>query len=104
MKPWKIQKFFGDIIYDLRSSGLLPVVILLLVAIVAVPALISRGNHDSSSAASLQPTAGTVAPEAERAVVSYDPGIRDYKKRLNDLSPKDPFRQQFAHSAATAPT
>jgi hypothetical protein len=102
MKPWKIQKFFGDIIYDLRSSGLLPVVILLLVAIVAVPALISRGNHDGSSAASLQPTAGTVAPEAERAVVSYDPGIRDYKKRLNDLSPKDPFRQQFAHSAATA--
>lgn len=104
MKPWKVQKFFGDVVYDLRSRGLLPVVILLLVAMVAVPMLISRGSRDSSSAASLQPTAGTVAPapEGERAVVSYIPGIRDYKKRLNDLSPKDPFRQQFAHSAAAA--
>lgn len=104
MKPWKVQKFFGDVVYDLRSRGLLPVVIVLLVAMVAVPMLISRGSRDSSSAASLQPTAGTVAPapEGERAVVSYIPGIRDYKKRLNDLSPKDPFRQQFAHSAAAA--
>jgi hypothetical protein len=104
MKPWKVQKFFGDVVYDLRSRGLLPVVILLLVAMVAVPMVISRGSRDSSSTASLQATAGTVAPapEGERAVVSYIPGIRDYKKRLNDLSPKDPFRQQFAHSAAAA--
>ena len=103
MKPWKAQKFFGDVIYDLRNRGLLPVVILLVVAMVAVPLLISRGSSDSSSP-SVQPTSASVkaAPEAERAVVSYNPGIRDYKKRLNELSAKDPFRQQFAHSAATA--
>jgi hypothetical protein len=103
MKPWKVQKLFGDVIYDLRSRGLLPVVILLVVAMVAVPMLISRGSSDSS-ASSLQPTsaAAVATPETERAVVSYNPGIRDYKKRLNDLSPKDPFRQQFAPSAAAA--
>jgi hypothetical protein len=101
MKPWKVQKFFGDVVYDLRSRGLLPVVILVGVAMVAVPVLISRGG--GSSSASLQPTAGTMKtpPEIERAVVSYaPPGVRDYKKRLNDLTAKDPFHQQFAPSAA----
>ena len=102
LQTWKVQKFFGDLVYDLRSRGLLPVVGLLVVAMIAVPMLISGG---SSSSSSLQPTAATsqTAPETEHAVVSYSPpGLRDYKKRLNDLSSKDPFRQQFAHSAATA--
>jgi hypothetical protein len=103
MKAWKVRKFFGDVVYDLRSRGLLPVVILLVVAMVAVPLLITRGSS-GSSASSLQPAAASakVAPETEHAVVSYSPGIRNYKQRLNDLSPKDPFRQQFAQSAAAA--
>jgi hypothetical protein len=103
MKPWKVQKFFGDVVYDLRSRGLLPVAILLILAMVAVPLLIARGSSDSSSAA-LQPSAASAepAPEIQSAVVSYDPGIRNYQKRLDDLSPKNPFRQQFAQSAAAA--
>jgi hypothetical protein len=103
VKAWKVQKFFGDIVYDLRSRGLLPVVALLLVAMVAVPVLISRGSK-GSSAPPLQPTsaASTSTPETENAVVSYSPGVRNYKRRLDQLSPKDPFRQQFAHSAASA--
>jgi hypothetical protein len=103
MKLWKVQKFFGDVVYDLRSRGLLPIAILLVVAMVAVPVVISRGSS-ATPASSLQPTAGAVeaAPETKTAVVSYDPGIRDYRKRLDDLSPKNPFRQQFAQSAAKA--
>jgi hypothetical protein len=105
MKPWKVQKFFGDVVYDLRSRGLLPVLILLVVALIAVPILISRGSSDSSP--SLQPTASATkpAPEAETAVVSYAPsGLRNYKGRLDDLSAKDPFRQpaRSAQSAADA--
>jgi hypothetical protein len=103
MKAWKVQKIFGDVVYDLRNKGLLPVVILLLVAIVAVPVLISRGG--SSSSGTLQPTAGKAplsTPETESAVVSYNPGVRDYKKRLDDLSAKNPFHQEFAKSAAEA--
>ena len=104
MKPWKIQKFFEDVVYDLRSRGLLPVVIALVVAMVAVPVLISRGGSDSSGS-SLQAAAGApqTPPETKEAVVSYTPaGIRNYKERLGGLSPQDPFRQQFAQSAATA--
>jgi hypothetical protein len=103
MKFWRVQKFFGDVVYDLRSRGLLPVVILLVVAMVAVPVLISRGGSDEP-APSFQPTAGdaNAAAETQSAVVSYTPGVRDYRKRLDDLSPKNPFRQQFAKSAAAA--
>jgi hypothetical protein len=106
MKPWKAQKFFGDVVYDLRSRGLLPVVILLVVAMIAVPVLIARGGSSSSSG-TLQPASVTAhtAPEAERAVVSYAPaGLRNYKSRLDDLSPKNPFRQppSAAPSAAAA--
>jgi hypothetical protein len=97
VKSWKLQKLFGDVVYDLRSKGLLPVVILLLVAMVAVPVLISRGGSGSSSG-SVQPTAGTAetAPETQRAVVAYaPPGLRDYRERLDELSAKDPFREVF---------
>jgi hypothetical protein len=103
MKLWKVQKFFGDIVYDLRSRGLLPVVILLVVAMVAVPVVISRGGSEAPAPA-LQPTAdaGAAAAETENAVVSYSPGIRAYKKRLSGLSPQNPFRQEFTKSAAAA--
>lgn len=104
MKPWKIQKLVEDVVYDLRSRGLLPVVIALVVAMVAVPILISHGGSDSSGG-SVQAAAGApqAPPETKEAVVSYTPpGIRDYKKRLQDATAKDPFRQQFAPPASTA--
>lgn len=97
MKGWKVQKFFGDLVYDLRTRNLLPVVIMLAVGIVAVPFLISRGSNNDSSV-SLGPTASAAAPSplTENAVVAYHPpGLRNAKKRLNDLGPKNPFIQQF---------
>jgi hypothetical protein len=103
MKTWKVQKLFGDVIYDLRSRGLLPVVILLLVAMVAVPVLISRGGSDSSTPSLQTAAAVPSTPENETAVVSYSPsGVRDYRRRLDDLSPKNPFRRQFDEAAASA--
>lgn len=94
MKPWKVQKFFGDVVYDLRNRNLLPVVILLVVAMVAVPMLISRGGGSSSSS-SVQAASAPVkpSPQTERAVVSYaPPGLRKYQQRLGDQAAKDPFR------------
>ena len=105
MKPWKAQKFFGDLIYDLRSRNLLLVVVMLLVAIVAVPVLVTKSSSgDASSSAGLGVQASaTNTPETQSAVVAYHPGIRNFKERLNDLSAKDPFRQQFTAAAATGP-
>jgi hypothetical protein len=103
MSAWKVQKFFGDLVYDLRSRNLLPVVLMLAVGIVAVPFLISRGSSGNGTV-SVGPSASAVtSPEAQNAVVAYHPpGIRNLKQRLNDLGPKNPFVQQFAGSGSQA--
>jgi hypothetical protein len=104
MKLWKIQKFFGDVVYDLRQRGMLPIVLLLLVGMVAVPFLITGGGSTSSSPAgeAVIEEAAELAPENQKAVVAYEPGVRDYKDRLKTLTAKDPFKQQFSAAAAAA--
>jgi hypothetical protein len=47
MKGWKLRKFAGDVVYGLRSRGLLPIAIALAAAVVLVPAyfaLTGSGN------------------------------------------------------------
>jgi len=100
MKPWKLQKFAGDVVYDLRSRGLLPVAIILLVGMVAVPLYISKASKEAPPpAATPAANASELAPENQAAVLAYDPGVRDYRERLNDLATKNPFVQQFAAPA-----
>jgi hypothetical protein len=105
VKSLKVPKLASDLVYDLRNRNLLLVVIGLLVAIVAVPVLISKSGSSSSSSSSLalQATAQT-DPRTESAVLAYQPGVRNFKQRLNDLSAKDPFKQQFAPPAAAGTT
>jgi hypothetical protein len=101
MKPWKIQKFFGDLVYDLRSRGLLPLAVLLLAGMIAVPVVLAgSGGSSSPPVPAAQKSAAELAPENQRAVVAYNPGVRDYKERLSELEAKDPFKQQYATSPA----
>jgi hypothetical protein len=103
MKAWKIRKFAGDVVYDLRARGLLPVAILLLVGMVALPFVIGRAGGDTKAATpSSQPSPADAAPENQAAVVAYEPGLRNYRERLSELPPKNPFRQQFTSPAAGA--
>ena len=104
MKLWKLQKFAGDVVYDLRSKNLLLPAVALLVALVAVPVLITRSGSDGSAGAyGLGATSATTPPESENAVVAYSPGVRNFKKRLNHLGPKNPFTQQYTNSPAPTP-
>jgi hypothetical protein len=98
VKGWKVQKFFGDLVYDLRSRNLLPVVLMLAVGMIAVPILISRSGSGSSQVALTGPAAVSSAPETQNAVVAYHPGIRNLKQRLNHFGPKNPFIQQYTSS------
>jgi hypothetical protein len=97
MKLWKLQKFASDIVYDMRSRNLLPLAILLVVAIVAVPIVISRGGSEPAPPANDATAASAfeLAPENQPAVLAYEPGLRDYEKRLDALRAKDPFKQQY---------
>jgi hypothetical protein len=91
----KVNKFFGDLVYDLRSRNLLPVVLILAVGIVAVPLLISRSGSKGPDVSLSAPASVASAPEAQNAVVAYQHGVRNLKKRLNDAGPKNPFIQQY---------
>lgn len=93
-----MNKFFGDLVYDLRSRNLLPVVLMLVVGIIAVPILISGSGSKGPDVSLSAPASVPTAPEAQNAVISYHPGVRNLKKRLNDLGPRNPFVQQYTVS------
>ena len=99
MKSWKAQKFFGDLIYDMRSRGLLPLAGLMVAAMIAVPMYLASQGSVAIPPAAAPADQGALAPENQAAVVAYEPGVRDYKKRIADQSEKDPFIQQFTVSA-----
>ena len=83
-------------IENLRERGLLPVAIVLVAAILAVPFLLSGGSS-SPPPPKAEPSAAAAADaiQTQQAVVlANNPGVREYKKRL-DGSAMDPFFQQY---------
>ncbi len=104
MPELRVPDFLLDLYYDLRDRRLLPLVALGLVAIVAVPFLLSGGSDEEgpetgAGGSSLE----TRSEGAELTVVKATPGLRDYRKRLRKRSPTDPFKQRYtAPEGATA--
>jgi hypothetical protein len=102
MPELRVPSVLADVYYDLRDRRLLPLVALVVVATAAVPFLLG----DKSEEPAISPAAGVVgAPEAGGAnsssltVVEATPGLRDYRRRLRDRSPTDPFEQRYAAPA-----
>jgi hypothetical protein len=90
-----MPKPLTDIYSDLRDRKLLPVVVLLVVAIVAVPIALASSSQEAAPAPVQGSAQAADAPEAQSAVLVDDPGLRDYRKRLDALKSRNPFRQQF---------
>jgi hypothetical protein len=90
----KVPGFVKDAYYELDERHLIPLVIVLVVAIIAVPIALSESTEPN-------PAAGTSVQTGEQAAASSIivskslPGLRDYHKRLDGLRSKDPFKQQF---------
>jgi hypothetical protein len=87
----------NDLYRDLRDRRLLPIVIVLAVAIVAVPLLLGGG---SEAPVTTGPVSTADSPEggadALSPVVLADvPGLRDYRERLSRFNRRDPFKQQM---------
>ena len=85
-------KFLSDLYRDLSDRHLLLPLIGLLVAIVAVPMLLSSSGSTDSSLPMTAPDAGAGdATALDAAVIVSDPGIRNYRERLSALQAKSPF-------------
>jgi hypothetical protein len=100
----KVPPALRDLYQDLRDRRLLPLVGLILVAILAVPFLLSDGGTEVEEAP-LAPVAPQVAAGASSIeVVKATPGLREPNKRLADRNAKDPFKQHFVGSAVSSET
>jgi len=95
----KPPAFLVDLYRDLRDRRLLIPAGLLLVALVAVPFLLSESPPPDPPPPS---TAGIEATAATPAVLTEDEGVRNYRERLDALTEKNPFDQQFADPPRSA--
>jgi hypothetical protein len=91
MPDLKVPGFVSDLYYDLRDRRLLPLVAFVLVAIVAVPFLLSGGSGESGPPR-VEPPVEDSVNASQLTVVKATPGLRDYRERLQGRSPKDPFK------------
>jgi hypothetical protein len=92
MPELKVPAFARDLYEDLRDRRLLPLVALVLVAIIAVPFLLSSGSEPKPVTVKPAPKPAGASASA-LTVVRSTPGIRDYRKRLRGRTPTDPFKQ-----------
>lgn len=97
MGELRMPRFLVDLFYDLHDRRLLPLVVLVIVAIVAVPIVLGGDSEIPAAPAPEAPaTASALGADAgELTVVRAAPGLRDYRKRLSGRRPTDPFKQRF---------
>ncbi|HEX3240139.1 MAG TPA: hypothetical protein VHR18_08405 [Solirubrobacterales bacterium] len=103
----KVPTAVSDVYRDLRDRRLLPLVALLLVAIVAVPILLSESNESEvEPPVSANAGAAGASKSSSRAatiVVSRSaPGLRDYEDRLDHRTPSDPFKPRYEVKSSEA--
>lgn len=91
----KVPDFALDIYYDLRERRLLPLVAILVVALVALPIVLSGSDSSSGEEETVFATPSSTAPTSKLVVAKAAPGLREYRHRLAG-TPKDPFKQQYA--------
>jgi len=89
-----VPPFVENLYRDMRDRRLLLPAIGLLIALLAVPILLK--STSSSEPAPTPPTAADASAEAvQPAVLTQQLGVTDYRRRLDDLQSKNPFRQHF---------
>jgi hypothetical protein len=91
----KMPRFLGDLYGDLRERHLLPLVVLLIAAIVAVPILLNKsGGYAAETPVAAAPTTGNEAPASSFSVVPAARRLRSPEERLGHRTALDPFRAE----------
>ncbi len=96
----KVPGFLEDVYCDLRERHLLPLVGLLLIALIAVPILLSRGG----GAEEPSPSTTALPPATKSAVIvaKATPGLRLYGRRFKGRAARDPFGQKNSEAEGGA--
>jgi hypothetical protein len=96
----KVPDFLLDIYYDLKERHLLPLVAILLVALVALPIVLSKSSDsEAEETGGAIATPSTVTPASSLVVAKAAPGLREYRRRLADGTARNPFKQPGASAA-----
>lgn len=100
MKKEQVPEPLQNLYRDLRDRRLLPLVVVLLAAIVAIPILLSTDPETTAPATatlSSADAAGDVegAEITDPVVLAEVPGIRNFRERLDSFRKENPFRQQL---------
>lgn len=95
MPDLKLPGFLSDIYQELRERHLLPLVVVLLVAIVAVPLALSESAETKAPPPESAQASISASEKTQVVVAKSEPGLRDYRKRLGDLTSANPFKQQY---------
>ncbi len=99
MPEFKVPDFALDLYYDLKERHLLPLVAILLVAVVALPIVLSSGSSEAEPETGAgSASTGEPLPRSKLIVAKAAPGLREYRKRLVGV-PKDPFEEKFTESS-----
>jgi hypothetical protein len=91
----KVPGFASDLYHELSDRHLLPLVVVLLVAIVAVPVALSESAETPAAPTAPVESGATASSTTQVVVAKSAPGLRDYRKRLADLRSKDPFKPHY---------
>lgn len=102
----KIPDFVHDLYYDLKERHLLPLVVILLVALIAVPVFLenSRSSSDAEPEAAPVPATASSVPGGEETLVvaRTEPGLRELRRRFKHYRALDPFAEKTATGSSAA--
>jgi hypothetical protein len=100
MKSPRLQEFVTNLYRDMRDRRLLLPTLLLAIGLVAVPVLLTT-SASTTTVPATSAASGASAAEAVPAVVTQQLGVTNYRKRLDRLQSKNPFRARFTAPKVT---
>jgi hypothetical protein len=100
MTGFQSPQLLSDLYRDLRDRRLLPLVLVLAVGLAVVPMALSSKPSAPAPSPAVPVVQKTNAPSTQ--VVVSNPGVRDYRRRLREDTPKDPFVSPFPSAPLAA--
>jgi hypothetical protein len=95
LKEIKPPQFLSDVYRDLRDRHLLLPALALLVGLFAVPTLLKSSDTPLPPAPATATASGHASAVSAAVLADDTVSVRNYRKRLEDLKSKNPFKPQF---------